>query len=271
MTLKTRKVTGKRNLRLAAILTMFVMLVPATAQAGPAYVESFEVGADDWYDYADGTVQLDHALAPLGSSYAPDAMAATGLGFARMGFDDCTTTCYGPYTWWGGAEEEFPKNGYSTSIKFYLDMDYAAANPDARVDWSSGISRSDTGLHLRDFIFNFGTDPDGDGTWVVSGSNNGPGWPSNPNNDPVTVTETGWYTFQHVFTEDNGFLHTRMTLEGADGTTFGTWDKTGVDDIDIVGGNLYGWLVRSDIEGIAFDDAIKLDCTPIGAVAGLGC
>ena len=39
---------------------------------------------------------------------------------------------------------------------------------------------------------------------VVSASNNAPG-PANPE-DPITITESGWYTFQHHFYDSgNGF------------------------------------------------------------------
>jgi hypothetical protein len=100
------------------------------------------------------------------------------------------------FTRYGGYSSVFPLGGYTTSIDIYLDMADSDVGEDTRFDWSSAINGTD-GNHQRDFIFSVGTD--GFGDFVMSASNNTPGWPANPGRTPLTVTTTGWvYLPAHV-------------------------------------------------------------------------
>ena len=92
------------------------------------------------------------------------------------------------FTRLGGYSSFFPTGGFTTSVDVYLDMDKVATGggTDLRFDWSSAINNP-AGTHRRDFIFNVGTDPTTAGTFVMSASNNTPGWPANPGRDPFKV------------------------------------------------------------------------------------
>ena len=57
----------------------------------------------------------------------------------------------------------------------------------------------------------------------MSASNNSPGWPANPGRDPVTVSTTGWYTFQHSFRDDGGVLAVDMSVLDDEGAVLKTW------------------------------------------------
>ena len=87
------------------------------------------------------------------------------------------------FTRWNGYNNVFPNGGYDTNVDIYLDMTLANGG-DKRFDFSSAIN-TPSGTHRRDFIFNLGTNPLQSNQWVVSASNNAPGWPSNPSNNPV--------------------------------------------------------------------------------------
>src|SRR5205807_7509854 len=109
----------------------------------------------------------------------------------------------GPYTDFGGDTSGiFPPGGYTTGVDIYLDVPYAQSHPDTRFDWSSEIN-DPSGNFRRDFVFNVGTDMAG---FVITAGNNATRCGANPYAvDPthaprVSITQSGWYTFKHIFT-----------------------------------------------------------------------
>ncbi len=168
----------------------------------------------------------------------------------------------GAYTQWGGYETAFPANGYVTEVDIYLDMSEADGS-DKRFDYTSAVNTpADT--HRRDFVFNIGTKPGETDQFVVSASNNALGWPSNPDRSPVTINQSGWYTFRHTF-QDNGSGILEAVMEVLDGTgaVIGSWTLSDPTDIigTTVGGNRYGWFPgsRFDFDTLAIDNSHKYD------------
>jgi hypothetical protein len=181
------------------------------------------------------------------------------------------------FTRWGGYNSVFPVGGYSTSIDVYLDMDAGYAN-DTRFDWSSAIS-TPANTHRRDFIFNGGFYNDGDGPgagqnrFIVSASNNAPGWPKNPGRDPFAVTETGWYTLNHRFYDSgSGILAVEMSILDSGGNVLHTWTLSDPSDVigTTVGGNRYGWFVRNFFPFLAIDNSVRKEASTVIGKATFG-
>lgn len=175
---------------------------------------------------------------------------------------------------WDGYKSVFPTGGYDTRVDVYLDMNLADGSTDKRFDFTSAISNTSNN-HLRDFIFHLGTNPSVAGQWLVSASNNAPGWPGNPARSPITLSETDWYTLEHQF-RDNGSGVLEVTLniykQGSD-TPVGSWVLSNPADVigTTVGGNRYGWFIANPstsglftFDRLAIDNAvIEYDSLPI--------
>ena len=246
----------------------------ADGYANPAYA--------DQIDSAGGT---NHAR--LGRGTCTEASSAGGQ----------FVNCYGPYTYWGDGNNNVWNGPYSTQVDIYLDTDYANANPDTyggnytdlttpdpssdpvdkgtRFDFTSAINSSapldanGDAQHLRDFGFNVSTGYAGDncngfmitGQTVVFRNN------ANPNiggHDPQCIDITGWYTFKHSFSEVGGYLNVLMEVipVGFQAPTR-TWTITGIDPIETVGCNRYGWFANQEIFGLPIDNAkIEGGCDP---------
>ncbi|MBT5775697.1 MAG: hypothetical protein HOH95_15115 [Dehalococcoidia bacterium] len=195
-------------------------------------------------------------------------LSADGAHHAIAGLADYPHAAY-LFTRYGGYSSVFPDGGYTTSADIYLDMAESQIDEDSRFDWSSAINGTD-GNHQRDFIFSVGTD--GAGGFVMSASNNAPGWPANPGRDPLTITTTGWYTFQHVFYDDGGVLAVDMSVLDSDSLVLNTWTLSyWADTIDglagEVGGNRYGWLVTNDFDGLPIDNVFRSGVLPSPVIA----
>ncbi len=161
------------------------------------------------------------------------------------------------FTRWGGYTSAFPDGGYDTRVDVYLDMALASGSVDQRFDFSSAIN-TPAGSHRRDFIFSLGTNPGMDGQWLVSGSNNAPGWPGNPARSPATLTDTGWYTLEHQFRDVGGVLEVSLNIyKKGEPTPVGSWTLSDPSDVigSTVGGNRYGWFIESDFDWLAIDQA----------------
>ena len=184
--------------------------------------------------------------------------AASGTHFAQAPVN----ASGGPlnqFTRLGGYSSTFPAGGFTTSVAIYLDMSVATGSNDLRFDWSSAISNT-TGGHRRDFVFSVGTDPTTANQFVMSASNNAPGWPSNPGRDPYTVNASGWYTFQNTFVDNgSGVLADQMSVLDSSGTVLKTWTLSDPSDVigTTVGGNRYGWLVDNDFANLALDNVTR--------------
>ena len=179
-------------------------------------------------------------------------LAATSPRLRSPRADDATV-----FTRYAGYTTSFPDDGYTTDADFYLDANAATGS----FDWSSAANGTD-GNHQRDFVFTAGAD--GDGTWSIGVSNNAANsspWISPYDVTPLTVTDSGWYTFQHRFYEKSGRLYVAMTVLDASGHKLAGWTLGGSAEDKIpstVGGNRYGWLVNNSYANLPIDN-VRLD------------
>lgn len=252
----------------AALLAVPVMAIVAATSAptfaASLYSQGFETNTTDW-------ATVDRV--PSG---------ANGIASASGGFH--AQAGAGDFTRWGGYHQTDTTPGplpgsfqpYTTSIDIFLNVAGGAGN-DTRFDFSSAIS-TPAGGFLRDFVFSGGfytsadlTGP-GAGTdrFVVSASNNTPGWPQNPARDPFAITNTGWYTFQHAFTDNAGTLNVTMSIYDAADILVHSW-LLGGDAIGTAGGNRYGWFVNNGFPFLAIDNASLStpDAVPVPAALPL--
>jgi hypothetical protein len=172
------------------------------------------------------------------------------------------------FTRWGGYSNVFPDGGYTTILDVYLDIDAGAGN-DTRFDWSSAVSTPGC-THRRDFAFNVGfyigtgTCAIGSGArFVMSGSNNagrGGANPCNAGRNPITITETGWYTFVHRFTASGDALVGTLVVEGPGGVEQGSWVLSDASDVigSTVGGNRYGQFFLQEFPVLQIDNSARM-------------
>jgi len=204
----------------------------------PSYFQGFEDDTFGWFDFG-GTL----------------TRVASGTGGVTSADGGWHAETDGAFTRWGGYSSVFPAGGYRTSVDVYLDVSLGLAN-DSRMDYTSAIN-TPAGSHRRDFAVAIGfynsadvTGP-GAGTdrFVMSFSNNTPGWPKNPARDPFAVDVTGWYTLEHHFYDGGGgVLACDLNLYDSGGTLLHSWTLSDPTDIigSTVGGNRYGWFLNMD-------------------------
>jgi MYXO-CTERM domain-containing protein len=241
-----------------------VLIVAGVASAAPLYFEGFETGVGVW------------------ASTTQTASGGGGVTSASGGFHGVKTVG-STYTTWGGynfGAGNVPTNfqQYVTSIDIYLDVGAGNAN-DSRVDFSSSINNS-SGTFLRDFIFNGGfyNDNSGPGAgtdrFVFSASNNsqpGSAFAKNPGRDPIAISTTGWYTFEHQFYDNGGVLAVDMSIYDAAHSLVHSWTLSDPTDlIGGVGGNRYGWFDYSTLGSVAFDNSLlEIQSVPLPTTAAL--
>ena len=224
----------------AAVALMGAAIGLGVAFAATNYSQGFETDTFDW----SGATRV--------ASGTNGVTSASGSFHAEV--------ASGAFTQFGGYESTFPAGGYTTSVDIYLDLD-ATDSTDSRFDWASAINNP-AGTHRRDFVFNAGFYNDlteGDG-FVISASNNAGranSFPKNPDRDPLTIIETGWYTFQHEFYDNgSGVLAVDLSVIDADGNVLNTWTLSDPSDVIgvTVGGHRYGWFVQQELPYLAIDN-----------------
>ena len=238
-----------RTLALGAVLAAVVTTGASAAPAPAPYFNGFENASDVGTDpYTSNEAMHDVDRVPSGTN---------GVTSADGGWHAEARNAGLMFTRYGGYSNVFPTGGYTTSVDVYLDTDDSPLGSDLRFDWSSAIS-TPAGTHRRDFVFSVGTN--GTGGFAVSASNNSPGWPANPARDPLTITTTGWYTFQHRFYAAAGnVLAVEMSVLDSNGNVLKSWTLSDPTDIigTTVGGNRYGWLVTNAFTNLALDNITR--------------
>ena len=229
------------------VLFLAAMQVLAATQ----YFQGFETDIVDW----SGVKRV--ASGTNGVTSAAGDFHAEAAGGASTGF--------------GGYESTFPAGGYTTSVDVYLNVGADNAN-DTRFDWSSAINKPD-GEHRRDFVFNAGFYNDSDATgsvarFVINASTNATRSGAFPKNSgSFSITETGWYTFEHHFYKTAGsVLAVDLRITALDGTVLKTWTLSDPSDIigTTVGGHRYGWLVIQEFPILAIDNVSLLSVNLAG-------
>lgn len=185
--------------------------------------------------------------------------SSSGSWHATTAAEAGDSTRWGGYNYGAGSVPTVFQE-YATSVDIYLNVEGGWAN-DRRFDFDSAISSS-AGTFLSDFIFNAGfyNDATGPGAgtdrFVVSASCNsqpGSAYAKNPARDPIVISTTGWYTFEHHFYDNAGVLNVDMSIYDASGTLIHTWTLVS-DPIAGVGGNRYGWFDYNQFSTLAFDN-----------------
>lgn len=236
----------------AAALMLGAAIVPAFAAN---FFQGFETDIAGWETptrVASGTNGIPSAT---GSWHAEET---TGGDFTR----------WGGYNYGAGNAVPTVFQEYTTSVDIYLNVGGGWAN-NTRFDFTSAINNS-AGIHLQDFIFNAGfyNDATGPGAgtdrFVVSASYNsqpGSAYAKNPDFDPIAISTTGWYTFEHHFYDNAGVLNVDMSIYDADGVLVKTWTRVSAP-IAGVGGNRYGWFDFNEFSILAFDNS-QLTIAPV--------
>jgi hypothetical protein len=249
-------------MRKIAVLTVAGIVLVATIQvlAATHYFQGFETDIYDWSGVtrvASGTNVVPSAAGDFHAEAAFTAAPGISAAFTRF----------------GGYEATFPGGGYTTSVDVYLNVGAGDAN-DTRFDWSSAINNP-AGTHRRDFVFNAGFYNDNDITgssprFVISASNNATrsgAFPKNPGRDPFSITTTGWYTFEHRFSNAGlGVLAVELRITDLNGAPLHTWILSDATDIigSTVGGHRYGWFVIQEFPVLAIDNASLLSVNLAG-------
>jgi hypothetical protein len=248
-----------REFILPALVAAAVALATPLASAAPLlYFNGFETDLSD-----------SPTTSWSGGGVARVASGSGGIPSADGAFH-ATTSSTGAFGRWGGYNfgagnaVPTPFESYRTSVDIYLNIAGGWAN-DTRFDFSSAINNS-AGTHLRDFIFNAGfyNDASGPGAntdrFVISASNNsqpGSAFAKNPAMDPIVISTTGWYTFEHTFYDNGGVLAVDMKIFDATDTLINSWTLSNPADLIAgVGGNRYGWFDYNQFSTLAFDNAL---------------
>ncbi len=200
-----------------------------SAIGGPTFNQGFETDTAFWFD--GGSYGTLNRVAS-GSSGIP---SASGSWHA-----EATGSNSAPYTTFGGYQSSFG-GGFVARLDVYLDTAMATGSG---FDYSVAASRQN-GNHLRDFVFHVTKDTS-TGKLLVGASNNTNFAPRQDleNINHAEVTQTGWYTLEHVFYDNGGVLAVDLNLIGAGNTVLFTETRSDAGDLiaSVVGGNRYGWL-----------------------------
>jgi hypothetical protein len=238
---------GSKTMNKLALFGATVVLGALTFSSAHAatFFQGFETDVSGW-DAFGGS--YDAARVPSGTN---------GVTSASGGFHAESSVGSGSAGNWGGYGGGVFQP-YTTKVDIFLDVGAGFAN-DTRFDFSSAINNS-AGTHLRDFVFNAGFYDDATGPgggsdrFVVSAGNNSGRANSYPKNvGSIAILTTGWYTFQHEFTESLGLLSVVMSILDSSNSLINSWTLGG-DPIAGVGGNRYGWFVNNELSTLAFDN-----------------
>jgi Ca2+-binding RTX toxin-like protein len=178
----------------------------------------------------------------------------------------------GPFTRFDGYRSLDDAQGFTTQITIYLNPSMPAGEG---FDYSVAAN-GQNGAHVQDFIFHVTSDTS-TGELLIGASNN-------TNFDPRedletvnhgTITTAGWYTFEHVFSEDlsDGTLTVTMRVRDDGGNVVFTQvlDDNNTDFATEFGGNRYGWFTNIDVSGgILVDNSVLLteDDNPVQVFDG---
>ncbi|MBI3465480.1 MAG: PEP-CTERM sorting domain-containing protein [Planctomycetes bacterium] len=253
-------------LRYAAMaLLLGTLLGVNPASAGVVYSNGFESDTAGWDAFGGA---FNATRVPSGTN----GITSASGGFHAQNSATGSAGNWGGYNFGAGSVPTVFQE-YWTSLDIYLDVDGGWAN-DTRFDFSSAISNS-AGTHRRDFIFNAGFYNDATGTgagtdrFVISASNNsqpGSAFAKNPGKDPIAISTSGWYTFEHHFYDNAGLLAVDMSIFDAADSLVHTWTLSDAADlIGLIGGNRYGWFDYNQFSVLAFDNT-ELRTADVAAV-----
>jgi hypothetical protein len=159
---------------------------------------------------------------------------------------DNTPYCQGPYVCFAGtcAQSSFPTNGFTSSIKVYIDPVWAAANPGQEVDWDVGLNNT-SGAYLNDNAFTMCSTSAGGGGFYVNLNQF-----SSCNANSEELTTAGWYTLTQDFQSVSGDVGVTYSVTPPTGPVW----SSGVVNTGLptsgTGGPSYGWFADEDVLGL---------------------
>lgn len=229
------------------------------AIAGPTYHQGFEVDTSGWFD-SDDAWHGQVTRVPSGTNGISSASGSFHAEFTG-------NASSAPFTRFDGYRSNFGA-GFVAEQTVYLDTSWAAG---AGFDYTVAASNQ-SGNHLRDFIFHV-TKDSSTGKLLVGGSNNTNFAPREDleSINSYEVTQSAWYTLQHVFRDQGGSLAVDLNLVDTNGDVLFTETRFNAGDLidSIVGGNRYGWFTHITGVTVAADDT-TLTVIPLPSAAGLG-
>lgn len=259
------------TVRFSTIAVLVLLGIAGVAQAN--FSNGFEVDLDGWTAFGGG-------YDPTRVSSGTNGITSAAGSFHAVSSASGSAGNWGGYNFGAGNAVPTAFQEYCTSIDIYLDVDGGWSN-DTRFDFSSAINNS-AGTHKRDFIFNAGFYDDSTGPgantnrFVISASNNsqpGSAYAKNPARDPIAISTSGWYTFEHNFYDNAGVLAVDMSIYDSSSNLINTWTLSDPTDLIAgVGGNRYGWFSYNRLSVLAFDNTsltIKTQVIPAPAAAFL--
>ena len=241
-----------------SVRTLFALLaLPAlgvSATAG-SWFNGFESDTVGWFT---GTAN-DYGTIDRVSSGTGGVPASTGSFYAQITgapgdeIINGQPTNTGPYTWWGGNSSAFPSGGFTNSLDIYLNMSVGSPD-DTRFIFSSSIN-DQTGGYLNEYYFIGGYY--GGNQFVIAANDSASDQDPRTNPMPLTLTTSGWYTFQYQFFDSGGNLAVDMSVLNAQGDRLQIWNirSPQYNLATQVGGNGYGWFVTEDFPTLAIDNS----------------
>lgn len=165
------------------------------------------------------------------------------------------------FTRWGGYRSSFPVGGYTTQVDIYLDTSVSDGTL-KRIDFSSAINNT-SGTHLRDLVTHIGTVPSTPGKFSIGASNNAETGTNDAGDRHITsqyasIEATGWYTISQRFYDNNGQLSVEFKITDKSGLVIGSKTISNTDSMSNVGGNRYGWFIKTSaalLEPLFIDNA----------------
>lgn len=233
-----------KKLGLFLIVILMLCTTQLFAQAVVPYFQGFEVDKSGWFEFPNTVTRVTSGTNGITSSAGSYHATVAGSG------------SFGAFTRFGGYSNIWPTGGFVTSLDIYLDTSWLDGTG---FDYSVAANGTD-GNHQRDYIFHVGKVGS---DLLVNGSNNSDfsANPSKLENENggfnYTVSQSGWYTFEHVFYNQGGALAVDLNLLNSAGTELWSVTRSNAGDLipSIVGGNRYGWFTFVDTQGgVAIDN-----------------
>jgi hypothetical protein len=271
------------TLCLAGVLGMMVSVGPAGAASPATgsggftkYKNALDKNTKGWCTYAEGcngqggnesdygTIDVLPESYSNSGGYAPGVPGpgkaksyarVDGAGLDQDTIDGCpqpgydgplnTPYCEGPYVCYLGtcSASVFPSEGFTSSIKIYIDPNWAADNPGQYLEWDTGMNNT-SGDYLNDNGFTMCTTTAGGGGFAVNLNQFGSCNPSSEN-----LTAAGWYTLEQNFQSVGGQVYVTYTIVPPHGSSWTSAVDTG-EATSGVGGPSYLWFADEDVLGL---------------------
>lgn len=230
-------------------------------QSGAPWINGQGMPSISWNDYNSHVVRVPSGTDGIGSKggIAHGIIDSTSLPGAP---DDYS----GAFSRMRGYSNSFGL-GWKASVDAYIDLSDPAVVANT-YGWDLSVAaNTQSGGHLRDFIFHVASDDSAPGHVLVATSNNSNFQKRNDLDalNHYAVTTSGWYTFEWVFRDAAGVLAVDLNLLNADGSVLWTNTRSSATDLigSVVGGNRYMWFTFLAVDKLAIDNTRLIRNVPV--------